>query len=220
MPRLLTTIAAAVLLGCGSASAQVGGMGISPGTSPLGIASAPPFPGQPGVSPPTSGTSPLGPTAGFIATCGGIGGAIPQASFGVASSSVGTTSGMSFGTGTSSAGTPSSTVFDGGSNANTASGTCPTSGGSSSAGPAASASSPTGMGSVSSSGGRIGIPLGSTELGGGGLSPMPQILAPNPSAPSPTLGTPFNPSAPSSTLGTPCPTTGMSSATAMSSGSC
>jgi hypothetical protein len=206
MTRLLAAMAA-TLLGCGAAFAQVGGS--SPGPSPLGMTSplgigpgapgpagvrlgATEVPGQFGVSPLTSSTSPLGPTSSFIATCGGIGGSIPQASFG---------------TGTSSAGTSNSTVFDGGSNANTASGTCPTSGGSSLAGPAASASSPTGMGSASSSGGRGGIPLGSTELGGGGLSPMPQILTPNPSAPSPTLGT-------------PCPTTGMSFATAMSSGSC
>jgi hypothetical protein len=37
---------------------------------------------------------------------------------------------------------------------------------------------------------RIGIPMGSTELGVGGLSPMPQILNPNLSTPSATVGTP------------------------------
>jgi hypothetical protein len=52
--------------------------------------------------------------------------------------------------------------------------------------PAASASSPPGMGSASSVS-RIGIPLGSTELGAGGLSPPPNVLTANPSAPS-TLG--------------------------------
>jgi hypothetical protein len=54
--------------------------------------------------------------------------------------------------------------------------------------------------------GRIGIPMGSTELGVGGLSPMPQIPTPNPSAPT-------------STTTIPCATTGMSSS-GMSSGSC
>jgi hypothetical protein len=75
-----------------------------------------------------------------------------------------------------------------------------------SAGPASSASSPTGMGPGSPVG-RLGIPLGSTELGVGGLSPPPDVLTPNPSAPL-------------STLGTPCPATGTSPAAGMSSGSC
>jgi hypothetical protein len=65
--------------------------------------------------------------------------------------------------GTSSAETSSSTLlFDGGSTAGTASGTY-AGAASSLAGPAASASSPTGMRSMST-GGRIGLPLGSTEL--------------------------------------------------------
>ena len=58
----------------------------------------------------------------------------------------------------------------------------------SSGGPAASASSPTGMGSTSPNG-RVGIPMGSTELGVGGLSPPPAIQTPNPSAPVSTFGT-------------------------------
>src|SRR3977135_1305208 len=73
------------------------------------------------------------------------------------------------------------------------------------------ASLPTGMGSGSSVG-RVGIPMGSTELGAGGLSPLPGLLTPNPSAPlmtlTPLVGSP-NPSAPVSTLGS-TPTTGTS----------
>jgi hypothetical protein len=208
MTRFVMATMAAVLLGCGSAFAQVGGIGTSPGPSPLGMTSplgigpgsgVPPT-GLPlgttevptlGVSPTTSGTPPS------LTTCGGIGGSIPQASFGAASSSMGTTSGI----GTSSAGTSSSTLlFDGGGTAGTASGTCAGAAGSSLAGPAASASSPTGMGS-GSTGSRIGIPMGSTELGVGGLSPPPVVSAPNPSAPQSTLGTTTS----------PCPTTGMPS---------
>jgi hypothetical protein len=208
MTRIVMATMAAALLGCGSAIAQVGGIGVSPGPSPLGMTSplgigpgsAVPPTGLPlgttevptlGVSPTTSGTSPLPPTT----SCGGIGGSIPQASFGAASTGMGTASG----TGTSSAGTSSST-FDGGSTAGTPSGTCGGAAGSSLAGPAASASSPTGMGS-GSTGSRIGIPMGSTELGVGGLSPPPVVSAPNPSAPQSTLGTTTS----------PCSTTGMPS---------
>jgi hypothetical protein len=46
--------------------------------------------------------------------------------------------------------------------------------------PAASASSPSMMGAVAA-GGRVGIPLGSTELGAGGLSPS--FTLPLPAAP-------------------------------------
>jgi hypothetical protein len=214
MTRLLMVATTAVLWGCGSAFAQVGGTGISPGPSPLGMTSplgigpgsAVPPTGLRlgttevptlGVSPRTSGASPLPPTPRSLTTCGGIGGSIPQASFGAASTGMGTTSGM----GTSSAGTSSSTLlFDGGSTAGTASGTCAGAAGSSLAGPAASASSPTGMGS-GSTGSRIGIPMGSTELGVGGLSPPPVVLTPSTSAPQTTLGTTMS----------PCSTTGMSS---------
>jgi hypothetical protein len=214
MTRFVMATMAAALFGCGSAFAQVGGMGISPGSSPLGMTS--PLGIGPGSAvPPTGlrlgttevpalGVSPMPSATSPLTTCSGIGGSIPQASFGAASSSMGTTSGM----GTSSAGTSSST-FDGGSTAGTASGTCAGAAGSSLAGPAASASSPTGMGSGSTLG-RIGIPLGSTELGVGGLSPPPVILTPNPSAPQSTLGTTTS----------PCPTTGMSAPSGMSSGSC
>jgi hypothetical protein len=106
----------------------------------------------------------------------------------------------------------SSTLFDGGGSVGTASGTCASITGNTFGQPAASASSPTGMASPSTVG-RVGIPLGSTELGVGGLSPMPDVLSPNPSAPL-------------STLGTTCPTTGaaaMGGTSSMSgtlSGSC
>ena len=202
MIRLVMATATAALLGCGSVLAQVGAMGITPGpplgmTSPLGIGpGAPVAPtgiplgatemGSLGVSPTTSGASPLGPSTGAIALCSGAGGSLPQASFGAGNLSTGSTSGIgnlmtgtSFGTGMSAAGVSASTsVFDGGGTAGTASGTCAAIGGSSLAGPAASASSPTGMGSMASVG-RVGIPLGSTELGAGGLSPPPDTHVPN-----------------------------------------
>ena len=66
----------------------------------------------------------------------------------------------------------SSALFDGGGTMGNASGTCMGAAGGSTAGPASSASSPTGMG-LGSPVGRVGIPLGSTELGVGGLSPPP-----------------------------------------------
>ena len=206
MTRLLLAMAA-TLLGCGAALAQVGGIGTSPlgMTSPLGIGPAAPVAptgiplgatelASPGVSPMTSGTSPLVPSFGSASSCSG--GSSAQASFGTTMPNAGT-SGM---VGTSS----SSTVFDGGGIAGTASGTCAGLGSSPVGAPAASASSPTGMGQPSSVA-RGGIPLGSTELGVGGLSPMPEILTPNPTAPVSTL---------SGTV--PCPTTGMSPITGAS----
>jgi len=227
MTRIGIAALTALLLGCGSAVAQTT-PGLSPlgMTSPLGLGPGAPVPpaGVPlgatemrslGVSPLTSGVSPTNPTLGINSTCGGIGGSIPQASFGVESSALGTSSGMgsssgssmagtSLGTGTSAAGSSASTtVFDGGGMAGTASGTCPVTAGSSLGNPASSASSPAGTGSTAV--GRLGVPLGSTELGAGGLSPIPTL---------PTL----NSTAPSSTLSTvPCPTTGMTSTTGMNS---
>ena len=220
MTRFMMTTTAAILLSCSSAIAQVGGMSLSPAPSPLGMTSplgigpgSPVAPAgiplgatelaSPGVSPMPSGVSPMGPTGstnGSVTTCGGIGASMPQTSFGIGS-----------GVGTSTAGTAGATsVFDGGGMAGTASGTCATIGSNPLAGPAASASSPSGMGSGSSVG-RVGIPLGSTELGAGGLSPPPVILTPNPPAPVSTFGTTA-----------PCPMTGMSPTTGMStsSGSC
>ena len=158
---------------------------------PLGIGPAPAVPrtgipmgatelSSPGVSPMTS---PLGAAPGNITTCSSIGGSFSGT------------------TGTSG----STTTFDGGGTIGNASGTCAGIASGPSAGPASSASSPTGMG-LGSPVGRLGIPLGSTELGVGGLSPPPDVLS-------------STPSAPLSTFGTPCPT-GTPAATAMSSGSC
>ena len=215
MTRFAVATTAAVLLGCWPAYAQVGGMGISPGpplgmTSPLSVG-----PGSPvaptripmgateltssGVSPLTSGASPLGLAIGGIATCSSAGGSLSQAM-----------PGTSFNTGMSTAGTVgSTTIFDGGGTSGSASGTCAGTAGAPSAGSAAPS---TGMGSTSSVS-RLGIPLGSTEIGVGGLSPPSVALTPNPLAPLMTL-TPLvvtpNPTAPLSTLGStaPCLTTG------------
>lgn len=196
MTRVLMAATAAYFLTCGFAAAQVGVSGPSPlgMTSPLGTGPAAPVPptgiplgttelGSVGVSPTTSGTSPLSPpTTSSTATCAGI------------NSTAGNLSG---GSGTGASSPASGSLFDGGSLAGTASGTCAGIATGPPGGPASSASSPTGMGSTSPTG-RGGIPMGSTELGVGGVSPPP--------------------SAPVSTFGstTPCPTTGMST----SSGSC
>ena len=207
----------AVLLASGSASAQIGGIGPSGSplgmTSPLGIGPAPAVPrtgipmgatelSTPGVSPMTSGTSPLGAAPGNITTCSSIGGSLPQVSSGMG----GSIPGISSSSAMSATGTPgSSALFDGGGTMGNASGTCMGVAGGSTAGPASSASSPTGMG-LGSPVGRVGIPLGSTELGVGGLSPPPDVFT-------------VNPTASVSTSGIPC-ATGAPSTTGMSSGSC
>jgi hypothetical protein len=192
-------------------------------TSPLGIGPASPVGPvgvplgataiqEPGVSPLTSGAFPAAGTTVTSPACRAQGGAIPESSYGIGSSApgespgagslssgmAGSMGGTSYGTGVSTAGTSTSTTaFDGGGLAGTASGTCTPIDTGSLAGPAASASSPTGV-SVAPLG-RVGIPMGSTQLGAGGLSPMPTISATS------TL--------PLST--TPCPTNGMPSATGM-----
>jgi hypothetical protein len=192
-------------------------------TSPLGIGPASPVAPvgvplgataiqEPGVSPLTSGGSPVVATTTTSPACRASGGAIPESSYGIGSSTPGMSTGAeslssgmggpmdgtSYGTGISTAGTSmSTTTFDGGGMAGSASGTCTPIDTGSLAGPAASASSPTGV-SVAPLG-RVGIPMGSTQLGAGGLSPMPTISTTS------TL--------PLST--TPCPTTGMPSATGM-----
>jgi hypothetical protein len=246
MTRFVMAATAAVLLGCSPTFAQVS-PGLPPlgMTSPLGVGTGSPVPpvrvplgatelASPGVSPMTSITSALGPAPVTASGCRGIGGSIAESSFGLGTSTMGSSatqmssvtgsssgmgssmSGTSSGTGVSTAGTStSSTAFDGGGMAGSASGTCP-SGGASLAGPAASASSPTGMGS-GLTGARVGIPMGSTELGAGGLSPVPAVPTTNPSMSTVTTST--------STMGTiPCPTTGLSTTTATgmptSSGSC
>jgi len=221
MSRLLIATIAWAYLGSSSVFAQVAVGAATPPlgiTSPLGIGpGAPVAPtgiplgafesSSPGVSPTIAGASSLGPTAGQTA-CRGIGGSIPEASFGTASSTAGT----SVGTGTSTSGTSApTTLFDGSGMAGTASGTCATSSPASS-NPAASASSPNV--DTRSTVGRVGIPLGSTELGVGGLSPPPVVTAVTVPSPSSAVSTG------ASTV--PCPTTGMSSTTgtSTSSGSC
>src|SRR6516164_7919782 len=209
---------AAVLLGCGSALAQAR-MNVAPlpalgMTSPLGIPNAPV--GQtgiplgatelatPGVSPTTSGASPL-----LGATCGGVSSAPPSAATGGSltgtSTDMGTpVMGASAGMGGSVQGTSGAAPFDGGGMAASAPGAC-----------AASATASPPMGSSmgpGSSVGMVGIPLGSTELGGGGLSPPSVALSPNASAPAITLTPLPMPSNPSAPLSTPqsmasCPTT-------------
>jgi hypothetical protein len=203
MTRLAMIATATILLSCGSAFAQISGSVPSPlgMTSPLGIGPAPAVAGtgiplgatelnSPGVSPMTSGVSPLGSAPLSTTTCAGVNSLVGNLS---GASSM---TGSSVGTGMSTSGTAaSSTTFDGGGNVGTASGTCAGIAGTTSGQPAASASSPTGMASPSAVG-RVGIPIGSTELGVGGLSPMPEIST-------------TNPSAPTSIPGMPCSTTGI-----------
>jgi len=218
---MLTRIAmatAAVLLGCGCAYAQAP-MNVSPlpplgMTSPLGIPNAPvghtgvPMGATelatPGVSPTTAGASPL-----IGATCAGASPA--PASDAMASAMTGAgagspTTGADAATGSSITGLSGTALFDGGGMSAIAPGTCAAS---------ATASPPlaSSMGAGSSVG-PVGIPLGSTEMGGGGLSPPSVALNPNPSAPAMSLLTPLGgmtpPSTPSVSAApstTPCPTT-------------
>jgi hypothetical protein len=112
--------------------------------------------------------------------------------------------GASAGTGGSVTGTSGAAPFDGGGMAGSTSAGCTAS--ATASPPLASSMGP------GSSVGPAGIPLGSTELGGGGLSPPSVALSPNASAPALTL-TPFptlsDPSAPLSTPQStaPCPFT-------------
>src|SRR5919197_3358666 len=221
---------AAVLLGGGSAYAQAR-MNVSPlpalgRTSPLGIPNAPV--GQtgiplgatelatPGVSPTTSGASPMiGTTcAGASPASAGMGSSAMAASTGMGSPMTGgsagtdsSTTGASAGTGGSIPGLSGTTLFDGGGMAGTTSGACTAS--ATASPPIASSMGP------GSSVGMVGIPLGATELDGGGLSPPSVALTPNPSAPGVTALTPLvmsPPSNPSASLSmpqstAPCPTT-------------
>jgi len=175
MARFIVTAILAVALSPGSALAQVSVTGGAPTpsplgmTSPLGLGAALPVAPTgiplgatelipPGTSP---GTSPNGLATSDIAVCSGFGGSIPQASFGapmIGTSVTLSTMGLA-------------TIFDGG-NTGTASGTCAPGGSAALTRPTASASSPTGMAAAAPVG-RVGIPMGSTELGAGGLSPAP-----------------------------------------------
>src|SRR6516164_654702 len=209
---------AAVLVGFGAAHAQAP-MSTSPlpalgVTSPLGIPNAPvghtgiPLGATelatPGVSPTTSGVSPL-----LGVTCGGVSSVPPSAAMGSsltgASADVGTpVTGASAGMGGSVPGTSGTAPFDGGGMAASAPGACAAS--ATASPPLASSMGP------GSSVGMVGIPLGSTELGSGGLSPPSVALSPNASAPAITLTPLPMPSNPSAPLSTPqstasCPTT-------------
>src|SRR4029077_10078155 len=180
MTRFFITLIMAVSLYSGSAVGQVSVVGGAPGpsplgmTSPLGVGPAAPVAstGIPlgatelvpsGTSP---GATPTGLSTSDIAVCSGFGGSIPEAAFGAPMT--GTSS-------TTSSTTPSTgltTVFDGSGNTGTPSGTCAPAGSTATSRPTASASSPTGM-AVGGPVGRVGIPLGSTALAAGGLSPPP-----------------------------------------------
>src|SRR3954468_7826562 len=213
MTRCAVAIAA-VVLGNSYAHAQAR-MSLSPlpalgMTSPLGIPNAPV--GQtgipmgatelatPGVSPVTSGAAPV-----IGATCFGASPSPASAAIGSSMTIAPTGMGSSAAGGSGAMG---SAIFDGGGMSGTAPGAC-----------AASATAPPPMASSmgpGSSVGMVGIPLGSTELGGGGLSPPSVALSPNASAPFmsslSSLST-AQPSSPSLSLLTPqstplpCPTT-------------
>lgn len=187
MKRWLLIAILGVLLPGTSAMAQIGPIGaptppLLGATSPLGIGPAAPVAstGIPlgatelsntGISPTTSGVSPMGPSTSSVSICSGFGSAIPQASLGSVSTMPGTQTTTSM-----------TSVFDGGGTLGNASGTCAPGISADLARPAASASSPTGI-AIAGSVGRVGIPMGSTELGAGGLSPGPVDLTQNPSSP-------------------------------------
>jgi hypothetical protein len=173
MIRLWIATAAATVLGCSSALAQVGGTSIpSPGiaaTSPLGMSPTQPVAPtgiplgaseivSPGISPMLSGT--LG-MSGYGITCSATGGASPE------TSSASTYDGGGMGMAGSVPGSASIC------------GTGSASGSSTAATPSASPSA------VS----RPGIPLGSVEIGSAGISPL--VIVPMPSASPSTMGIPF-----------------------------
>ena len=215
MNRWLSLMAIGILLPCDFAFAQIGPIGAPTppllGTvSPLGIGPAAPVPatGIPlgateltnlGVSPTTSGVSPMGPSTGSVSICSGFGSSIPQASLGssnaMPSVQMPTMSGMQ-----GSAIQTVPTTFDGGGTLGNASGTCAPGAGADFARPAASASSPTGIAAATRVG-PVGIPMGSTELGAGGLSPPPVDLTQNSSVPVTTTFPSIVGAAPSNGMG-------------------
>lgn len=184
MKRVVMLVTTAVLLSSSHAFSQSNGVPVAPGISQsglgsLGVGSAVAPTGiplgatelsTPGTSPMTLGASSLGLSGGNSAVCSGVAGSMPEASAGTSNTDV-SAEGMS----------SSVFLFDGGGATGNASGTCPPTAGGLPAGPAASASSPPGMGAMSPIPG-VGIPLGSTELGVGGLSP-PSLQIPNTAAP-------------------------------------
>jgi hypothetical protein len=224
------SIAAAALCfwACGPVFAQVGMVTGAPAplgvTSPLGIGpgalvGATGIPlgatelATPGLSPSAAGTAALGSMTASTA-CSGIGASAQP------TTSIPGTSGMAASptpnamttTGAMTSGTPAPTpLFDSTGISGNASGTCASGTATASSSATASASSPAGLGSRSTTVGRAGVAMGSTELSPGGLSPLPDITLPS------------QPSA--STMGTstsPCVLTGSSptTATSMSSAGC
>ncbi len=175
MKHMWPIVMVAALLPCGAAFAQLAPIGSAPGPSPLGVTSPLGFgPGAPvapvgiplgatemsnlGISPTASGVSSTGPVTSGVPFCAGFGSSIPQASLG------------------STVAIPdqpaTNSVFDGGGITGNASGTCGSGGAINLARPADSASSPTGMGPAARVG-QVGIPMGASELGAGGISPPP-----------------------------------------------
>ena len=213
------------LCNVGAAIAQVGMGAVTPPlgvTSPLGIGAAAPVGATglplgatelatPGVSPMTSSSSASSAmTMTTPSACSSTMGAMQTAASGMGNSTSGTASlpGESSATGAISGTSAPTPLFDGTGIAGTASGTC-ASATTASSSPTASASSPT-VGSRTTVG-RVGIPLGSTELGTGGLSPLP-----DPTLQSQSTVVPTGPST------VPCPTTGTSTmaGSSMFSGGC
>lgn len=172
----------------GAAFAQVGMGAVTPPlgmTSPLGIGAAAPVGvtgvplgatelATPGVSPMSSGSSASSAmTMTTPSACSSTVGAMQTTATATGNSPSGVPGslpGESSATGAISGTSAPTPLFDGIGIAGTASGTCATATTPSSS-PTTSASSPT-IGSRSTVG-RVGIPMGSTELGTGGLSPLP-----------------------------------------------
>src|ERR1700730_15377071 len=214
------------LCNVGAAFAQVGIGAATPPlgmTSPLGIGAAAPVGGTrlplgatelatPGVRPMTSGSSASSATTMTTpSVCSSTMGAMQTAASGMGNSTSGipgSLPGESSATGTISGTSAPTPLFDGTGIAGTASGTC-ASATTASSSPTASASSPT-IGSRATVG-RVGIPVGSTELGTGGLSPLPDTTLQSQSTVVPT-----------GTNTVPCPTTGTSTmaGSSMFSGGC
>jgi hypothetical protein len=223
---ILTAATVWSLCNVGAAFAQVGMGAVTPPlgtTSPLGIGAGAPVDGTglplgatelatPGVSPMTSGsTASSAMTMTTPSACSSTMGAMQTAASGMGNPTSGTAGslpGESSATGAISGTSAPTPLFDGTGIAGTASGTCATAT-TASSNPTASASSPT-VGSRTTVG-RVGIPLGSTELGTGGLSPLPD----------PTLQSQST-VVPTGTSTVPCPTTGMSTmaGSSMFSGGC
>ena len=200
MRPFLIAVVTCALFGCSPAFAQVGIVTGAPAslgvTSPLGIGPGAPVGATgiplgatelatPGVSASLAGTAALGSMTASAA-CSGIGAsAQPTASIpGTSGMDASTASSTMTATGAMTSGLPVPTpLFDSTGVSGNASGTCAGGTATASASPTASASSPAGLGSRSGTVGRVGIPMGSTELSPGGLSPLPDItLQSQPSA--------------------------------------